>query len=141
MEMGKNHDTFLIEHHRGNIFLCLRKGMWGAKIDLKHAYFHLGLSNTLKEYVVLKVGEKYYQFQGAAFGLSTLPQIWMMAMKTFSKLWRRRGNLCFIYLHVILVINNTPGGLEKDLEYTLHSLSEAGMVVILPNPFWSLCKF
>jgi hypothetical protein len=93
--------------HWGKIFPFLRKSTWAAKIDLKNAYFHLGLSEALKEFLVLKVGEKYYQFQGAAFGLSTLPQLWMMLMKTFSRLWRKKGILCFIYLDDILLINTT----------------------------------
>jgi hypothetical protein len=61
--------------HWVNIFPFLRKNVWAAKIDLKNAYFHLGLSEALKEFLVLKVGEKYYQFEGAAFDLSTLPQL------------------------------------------------------------------
>ena len=88
----------------------------------------MGLSPSLREYLVLKVGQSYYQFQGAAFGLSTLPQIWMMVMKTFSRLWRRRGILCFIYLDDILVINHTPG-VQRDLAFMLQTLEEAGMVV------------
>ena len=48
--------------------------MWCAKIDLKHAYFHLGLSDQLREFVDLEVGENVYDFQAAAFGLSPLPK-------------------------------------------------------------------
>ena len=66
--------------HWGNIFPFLRRGMWGGKDRPENAYFHLGLSPFLRDYLVLKVGQNYYQFQGAAFGLSTLPQIWMMVM-------------------------------------------------------------
>ena len=55
------------------IFPFLRKEMWAAKIDLKHAYFHLGIAETLKPYICIQVGEKVFQFQAACFGLSTLP--------------------------------------------------------------------
>ena len=41
--------------------------MWGAKIDLKHAYFHLGLAETFNTYVCINLEEKIYQFQTACF--------------------------------------------------------------------------
>ena len=115
--------------HWGSIFPCLKRNMFAAKIDLKHAYFHLGLSETLKEYVVLKVGDRCFQFQGAAFGLSPLPQLWMLVMKTFSRLWRKKGILCFIYLDDILLVNTTPLGLERDLEFMPRTPEHSGMVV------------
>ena len=67
----------------------------------------------------MKVWQNYYQFQGAAFGLSTLPQIWMMVMKTLSRLWRRRGILCFIYLDDISVIIHPPGDSKETRLYAL----------------------
>ena len=115
--------------HWGSIFPCLRKNMYAAKIDLKHAYFHLGLSDTLKEYVVLKVGDRCFQFQGAAFGLSPLPQLWILVMKTFSRLWKKKGILCCIYLDDILLFNTTARGVERDLEFMLRTLEDSGMVV------------
>ena len=112
-----------------NIFPYLQKGMWCAKIDLKHAYFHLGLSDQLREFVNLEVGENIYQFQAAAFGLSPLPQKWMRVMHVFSKIWRRKGIMCFIYLDDILVINTTPQGVKRDLAIMMQTLKRAGMVV------------
>jgi hypothetical protein len=103
--------------------------MWAAKIDLKHAYFHLGLAAHLQPYFRLKVGENIFQFQAACFGLNTLPQLWMEVMKVFQKLWRKKGILCFIYLDDILIINTTPQGVEKDLSFMLESLNQSGMVI------------
>ena len=58
------------------IFPFLRKGMWAAKIDLKHAYFHLGIAEELKPYICIQVEQKVFQFQEACFDMSTLPQQW-----------------------------------------------------------------
>ena len=69
--------------------------MWAGKIDLKHAYFHLGLADHLKSYMRLKVGDHIFQFNAAAFGLSPLPQMWMQVMKVFQKIWRQKGIMCF----------------------------------------------
>ena len=69
--------------------------MWAGKIDLKHAYFHLGLADQLKEYMRLQVGEHIFQFNAAAFGLSPLPQMWMQVMKVFQKKLEKTGHPMF----------------------------------------------
>ena len=60
-------------NHIQNIFPFLRQGMWACKVDLKNAYFHLGVGEALKPYLCMLVGQEVFQFQGACFGLSTLP--------------------------------------------------------------------
>jgi hypothetical protein len=81
---------FKLDHWK-QIFPVLRKGMWACKVDLKHAYFHLGLAKELRPFVRLNVGEKVFEFQAACFGLNQLPQLWMSVMKVFQKLWRNRA--------------------------------------------------
>jgi hypothetical protein len=112
-----------------SIFPTLRKGMWGAKVDLKHAYFHLGLANELRPYVCLKVDQEVYQFQAAAFGLSPLPQLWQMVMKTFQKMWRSKGLMVWIYLDDIFLVAQSPSMVAKHLEMVLNDLKAAGMVI------------
>ena len=68
------------------IFPFLQRGMYGAKVDLKDAYFHLKLAPHLKEFVRLQVGENQWEFQGACFGVSTLPQLWMSTMNVLEKI-------------------------------------------------------
>jgi len=111
------------------MFLFLRKGMWAAKIDLKHAYFHLGIADTLKPYICIQVREKVFQFQAACFGLSTLPQQWQSVMKVFLKKWRKQGIFNWIYLDDILLLGNSPQAVQKHLQVMLQDLSAAGMVV------------
>ena len=57
------------------IYPHLRKGMWAACIDLKHAYLHLGLSPSLSKFCTLRVGGDYYRFVAAPFGLAHLPYV------------------------------------------------------------------
>ena len=45
------------------IFPSLRKGMWAAKIDLKHAYFHMGIADHLKQYICINIGEHFFTFR------------------------------------------------------------------------------
>ena len=115
--------------HLQNIFPYLRKGQWGAKIDLKDAYFHLPLGKDLRPYVHLAVGGQVWEFQAACFGLSTLPQKFMSLMRVFEKLWRKKGIQCFVYLDDILVIGNSPTQVRRDLGYMVQTLSQGGMKI------------
>ena len=46
--------------HWGDIFPYLRKGMWGAKVDLKHAYFHLHNSPNILPHMRINVGDEVF---------------------------------------------------------------------------------
>ena len=77
------------------IYPHLRKGMWAACINLKHAYLHLCLSPSLSKFCTLRVGGNYYSFVAAPFGLAHLPYVWDRVIKTFENLARRQGYLVF----------------------------------------------
>ena len=111
------------------MFPYLKKGMWAAKIDLKHAYFHLGIADTLKKYICIQVEEKVFQFQGACFGMSTLPQQWQSVMKVFLKKWRSQGFQCWIYLDDILLVANSPQVVSTQLGKMVEDLKTSGMVI------------
>lgn len=93
--------------HLHHIFPLLKPGMWGAKIDLRHAYFHLAVEERLRPYLRLQVGNKLWEFQAAPFGLNVLPQMFMMVMKTFQRKWAKKGILNYIYLDDILLLGTT----------------------------------
>ena len=105
-----------------DIFPLLRKNMWAAKVDLKHAYFHLPVSGQLQPYLCHKVGEKVFQFQGAPFGLNVLPQIWTQLMKCFQKRWWQAGFQVFLYLDDIILLGSTPLQVNKQLKTVLSEL-------------------
>ena len=90
------HSPHFKMEHWGQIFPFVSRGMWAAKIDLKHAYFHLPVHASLKPYLFMQVNRTLCQFQAAPFGLSPLPFMWTQVMKTMSRLWRRKGIFCFI---------------------------------------------
>ena len=123
--------------HLQNIFPYLRKGQWAAKIDLKDAYFHLPLGEELRPYVHLQVGSEIWEFQAACFGLSTLPQKFMSLMRTFEKIWRKRGIMCYIYLDDILVVGSTPQQVQKDLNFMVDTLVQSGMKINLKKSILS----
>ena len=105
--------------------------MWGIKIDLKHAYFHLALSQKISPYVCMQIGEKCFQFQAACFGLNTLPQEFMMLMKVLLKHWRKQGMQIFIYLDDILLVSSSKILLQKQRDQVLDTLTKTGLTVNL----------
>ena len=119
---------FKLDHWK-QIFPALRKGIWACKVDLKHAYFHLGLAQALRPFVRLNVGERIFEFQAACFDLNQLSQLWMSMMKVFQKLWRQRGILCFIDLENSLVVGQTFLQTQASIQFLLETSKASGMVV------------
>ena len=111
------------------IWPYLRQGWWGAKVDLKDAYFHLRMSENLKPYVRMLVGEELWEFQSACFGISTLPHTFMQVMKVLGSIWRKKGFWVFIYLDDILLLSPTRGQAQKHLETMVSDLLQAGFKI------------
>jgi hypothetical protein len=107
----------------------LSKGQWACKVDLKDAYFHLPIHHSLKPFLRLKVGEQVWEFQAGCFGLSTMPQLFMMVMKTFLKKWRQAGIQVYIYLDDILVLGHSKKEVERSLLMVVSDLVAAGFKI------------
>jgi len=125
-------NTFRMDN-MGTIFPFCRQGWWAAKVDLKHAYFHLPVSDHLKPYLCFQVGQQCYQFQGAPLGGASLLLLWTKIMQTFQKMWHQRGFQSFIYLDDILLLGHSKEELKIFVELVLKSLQDSGMVVNEPK--------
>jgi hypothetical protein len=123
------HPTHFRLDNLSNIIPTLRVGMWAIKVDLKHAFFHLELGESLKKYIRLGVGDKVFEFQAACFGLSTLPQKFMVVMKVLLKRWRSQGFQVWVYLDDILLVSSSVPLLEKQRDILLADLENSGLVV------------
>jgi hypothetical protein len=115
--------------HIQSIFPYLKKKWWGCKIDLKDAYFHLQVAETLKPYLRFQVGKDLWEFQASCFGLSILPQLFMSLMKPLEKIWRKKGYNIFVYLDDILLIAPSPEKLKRQLQMVLDTLNQAGFII------------
>lgn len=103
---GLHPPRFKLDHWK-DIFPVLEPKMWAVKVDLQNAYFHLALSDAIKPFIRMEIGTKVFQMEGACFGLSTLPYLWMQVMHVFLKKWRKQGMLVFIYLDDILLLGKS----------------------------------
>ena len=77
----------------------------------------------------LQVGNDRWEFQAACFGLNVLPQLFMQVMKTFQRLWRQKGIMCYIYLDDILLLGTTAHQVAKHLAILVHDLKTSGMQI------------
>ena len=111
------------------IFPLLTTGMWGGKVDLKNAYFHLGVNPELGKFLNVAVDNRVFRFQSAAFGLKDLPYLWMRVMGVPLRIWRAQGMIVFVYLDDILILGNSPQQVRSHLEAVLTTLANAGLVV------------
>jgi len=112
-----------------NIFCHLKQGWFCVKIDLKDAYFHIKLHHTLQDYVCMQVGEETWHFQGACFGISTLPQKFMLLMSVWERKWRQEGKKVFVYLDDIFILAPSAKTTEKHLMEMTQDLLKAGFKV------------
>ena len=67
--------------------------------------------------------------KGACFGLSTLPYLWMEVMNVFTKRWRQKGLLVFIYLDDILLLSKSKATAEKQGKLLVEDLQASGMMI------------
>ena len=111
------------------IFPFLRKNMWGAKVDLQHAYFHLRNSPKLCPYMRINIEEDIFQLNAAVFGLNILPQLFMITMKVLQKEWRSQGLQVFVYLDDILILGSTLSQTQKALDIVKNTLDRAGFLI------------
>ena len=99
------------------------------KLDLKDAYFHLKLHPTLQKFVRLQVGGELWEFQGACFGLSTLPKIFMSIMHPLQKIWRSKGLMVYVYLDDIILLAPSEKEAKRGLSVLLETLCDAGFKI------------
>ena len=123
-------ETFKLDHLQ-QIYPLLQKGSWGAKIDLKDAYFHLPVNQALRPYLCHKVGNQVWEYQAGPFGLNVMPQLFQKVMGVFEKKWRKKGVQVYIYLDDILILGTTPKLLNQHLSLVVEDLINSGFKINL----------
>ena len=123
-------EKFRLDHLQ-QIYPLLQKGHWGAKIDLKDAYFHLPVSQALRPYLCHKVGNQVWEYQAGPFGLNVMPQLFQKVMGLFERKWRKRGVQVYIYLDDILILGPTPNLLNQHLRIVVEDLINSGFKINL----------
>ena len=78
-------------------FPALCKGQWGEKVDLKHAYFHIPLSEKFARYTRFPFDDAILGFEAMPFGVNVAPQVFTDFVKVLFKPWRYQGITVYGY--------------------------------------------
>ena len=76
----------------GKVAKNISRGLWGVKVDLKDAYFHIPLDPEYQKYFAFALGGRTFCFQVLPFGLSSAPWTFTRVMKPI-KVWLRLRNI------------------------------------------------
>ena len=87
-----------------DIFATLAEGKWFSKIDLKHAYQQLNLTESSRPYVTINTHRGLYRYTRLPFGIASAPALFQKVMDTV--LQDLPKVIC--YLDDILISGTTP---------------------------------
>ena len=94
----------------GHVFSALRKGQWGAKVDLKHTYFHIPLSEKFEHYIGFSFADGIFRFEAMPFGVNVAPQVFTHFVKVLLKHWCSQGITVYGYLDDLLIVASSHDG-------------------------------
>ena len=77
---------------------ALQKGDWVTSLDLKDAYFHIGIHHRSRRYLRFIFEGKMYQFRVLPFGLSVSPYVFTRVLKSVLSHVCRQGIRVHAYL-------------------------------------------
>jgi hypothetical protein len=112
-----------------SVRFLVRKGDWLAKVDLKDAYFTVGVKKEHRKYLRFRWGKRVFEFNCMAFGLAPAPRVFTKILKTVMAFLRRKGIRLVIYLDDILVLNESKEGLVADVNTVLELLQSLGFLI------------
>ena len=107
------------------------QGQWLASIDLKDAYFHVGILKDHSRFLRFLWQGSAYQFQALPFGLSSAPRVFTKLLQPLVAFLRTRGIVIYIYLDDILVTARSQSLVLEALRCTMQVLLRAGFMVNL----------
>ena len=112
-----------------SIISVMDSGLWLASVDLKDAYFHVGIRKEHRKYLRFCWQGKLYEYSVLPFGLSTAPRVFTKILAPVIEWLRRRGVQLYAYLDDILVVGSTYDRVLDALAFTIQTLTRVGYVI------------
>ena len=106
-----------------NIFATLSEGKWFSKIDLKHAYQQIKLSESSRPLVTINTHRGLYQYTRLPFGVASAPALFQKVMDTV--LQGLPKVIC--YLDNILITGSSQQEHFHNVHQVLQRLKEYGI--------------
>jgi len=122
--------------HIGVAAKLVEKGDYFCKIDVKHAYFHLGLVPSHCKFMAFVWEGQRYMFKTICFGLNIAPRLWTKTFKIPIRLTRKWGIRSIFYIDDLLIFGRTPQ------EALLNAVTVARLLMWLGYRLeWKKCDF
>ena len=107
----------------------LREGDFMVKVDLKDAYFLVGVREYLCKFLRFSWNGRIFEFRCMAFGLAPAPRVFTKFMKVVVASLRKKGIRLVIYLDDLLFFSKTRKGGLSDLSTAISLLKSLGFVI------------
>ena len=85
---------------------------WMASVDLKDAYFHIGVVLAYHQYLRFHWLGQSYQFKALPFGLSSASQVFIKSLAPLVAWLQLMGVQLYLYLNDILILGELPHEVE-----------------------------
>ena len=109
----------------------VREGAWMGSVDLKDAYYSVGIDWSYRKFLRFYWQGQLFQFVGMPNGLACAPRIFTkLLVPVFAEL-RVEGRECFPYIDDSFVIANDWAGCRETLHQLCQGLDKLGMVIHL----------
>lgn len=120
---------FRMEGHR-EVRALLRRDSWLAKLDLRHAYFHVRVAEeSMHKLQFLDADGRRLEFCGMGFGLSTAPRTWTKLLRPVIAWFRSQAVSVVAYLDDILIISCSQEQAVKDVQLVVTTLTDLGFLI------------
>ena len=114
-----------------SMITVMQSHQWLAIVDLKDAYFHIGVVPAHRQYLKFHWLEHSYQFRALPFGLSSAPQVFTKILAPLMAWLRLMGVHLYPYLDDILILGESFGEVEQSVQAMLRVRTQAGFIVKL----------
>lgn len=104
-------------------------GHYMGSVDLKDAYFLVGINRHSRKYLRFNFENKLYQFDVLPFGLSTAPYVFTKIMRQVTTYLRSHGITIVNYLDDFLIIAPTREKCEQNIGFVCQFIQSLGFII------------
>ena len=109
--------------------LMLRPGAFMASVDLKDAYYSLGIQQEFKKLLRFQWEGRLYQFEAVPNGLACAPRFFTKILTPIYATLRKQGHECFFYIDDSFIIADTEEECRHSAELLATTLDSLGFVI------------
>ena len=108
-------------------------GAYAALIDLKDAYYHVGIHESRRKYLRFIIDGEVYEFKALPMGLTCSLRIFTGLMRVAVRIFRRNGIWIVIYIDDILIVALTKEECQRSVAIVRTMLEKMGFIINLPK--------